>query len=469
MSDAASDEPILSTEDGVTVEKTYEPEDFPVPAIAFTITSERDEAISVRMADTVPEDIPTEDIGFHPKYGAEFWDVEGSTIVFTREFEPHEEYVTVYGLRGKDAAEVDRFLTEPELTSVDPIQGASGDVVRDVIGHEESGAHAETDDVTVDVSTSEPEPDHDDESDGDLDIDLPDPDADDDAGEDSDADDDVGEDSDADDDTGEDPDTTDADAATETDTDSGEAGVGAVEPEATSHAAALAAEIRDGEVDDADLADLRDALGVTADASTDARVDHLQSTVTDLEAYADALEEFLDEEGDAQSILSDVREDYESATERLDDLEGEVARIDALERDVARIDDLEDEVARIDDLEDEVARIDDLERDVARIDDLEEEVARIDDLEGDLGALRDDVTAVEEDVAEATEDRLVAMEADIEALEEELAEVAEMRDRLANALGGLGGSAGGEDADDDSDDADADDDTDAGPEINPED
>jgi outer membrane murein-binding lipoprotein Lpp len=393
MSDAAADEPILTTEDGVTVEKTYEPEDFPVPAIAFTITSERDEAISVRLADTVPDDIPTEDIGFHPNYGAEFWEIEGSTIVFTREFEPHGEYVTVYGLRGKDAAEVDRFLTEPELTSVDSIQGASGNVVRDVIGAEASTADAPTDDA-VDVTTPEPQPDLDDVSDGDLDIDLPDPAADEDS-----------------DETGEDGDTADADAGT----DSGESGVGAVESDETSQAAALAAEIRGEAVDDSDLADLRDALGATAGDSTDARVDHLQSTVTDLEAYTDALAEFLDEEGDAQSILSEVSEEYESATERLDDLEREVARIDDLERDVARID----------------------------------------DLERDVGTLRADVTALDEDVAEATEKRLVEMEAAIESLEEELADVAEMRDRLAAALGGMGGAARGEDAGGDSDDADA--------------
>ena len=390
MSDAAADEPILTTEDGVTVEKTYEPEDFPVPAIAFTITSERDEAISVRLADTVPDDIPTEDIGFHPNYGAEFWEIEGSTIVFTREFEPHGEYVTVYGLRGKDAAEVDRFLTEPELTSVDPIQGASGNVVRDVIGEEASTADAPTDDAG-DVTTPEPQPDLEDVSDGDLGIDLPDPAADEDS-----------------DETGEERDFADADAGTETGTDSGESGVGAVESGETSHAAALAAEIREEAVDDSDLAELRDALGATAGDSTDARVDHLQSTVTDLEAYTDALAEFLDEEGDAQSILSEVSEEYESATERLDDLERDVARIDDLERDV--------------------------------------------------GTLRADVTALDEDVAEATEKRLVEMEAAIEALEEELADVSEMRDRLAAALGGMGGAAGGEDAGGDSDDADAGDD-----------
>jgi polyhydroxyalkanoate synthesis regulator phasin len=354
MSDAASDDVVHTTQDGVTVEKTYEPDDFPVPAIAFTITSERDEPVSVRMADTVPEDIPPEDIGFHPEYGAEFWDVEGSTIVFTREFEPHEEYVTVYGLRGKDAAEVDRFLTEPELTSVDTVDGASGDVVRDVLG--DDAPDSEAGDVAVDVSDPVAEPGSEaGEDDGDLDIDLPAPGGDDASG----------------------PGAAGGPAA----------GADATGPapavaEGESLAAALAAEIRAGEVDDAELAELRDALGVTADDSTDARIEHLQSTVGDIDAYTDAIEGFLDEEGDAQTVLRDVQADYEAAIDRVDDVESAVDRID--------------------------------------------------DLEAEAEALR-------EDVAEATDDRLTELEADVEALENELADVAEMRDRLTNALGGLGG------------------------------
>jgi hypothetical protein len=365
MSDAASDEVIHTTQDGVTVEKTYEPDDFPVPAIAFTITSERDEPVSVRMADTVPEDIPPEDIGFHPKYGAEFWDVEGRTIVFTREFEPHEEYVTVYGLRGKDAAEVDRFLTEPELTSVDTVDGASGDVVRDVLGDGEPDSDAG--DVAVDVSEPVAEPGSQaGEDDGDLDIDLPAPGAE-----------------------GEGDDAGGPGAAGGPAAGADATGTAPAVAEGESLAVALADEIRAGEVDDAELAELRDALGVTADDSTDARIEHLQSTVADIDAYTDAIEGFLDEGGDAQTVLRDVQENYEAAIDRIDDVESAVDRID--------------------------------------------------DMEAEAEALREDVTAVADDVAEATDDRLTELEADVEALENELADVAEMRDRLTNALGGLGG------------------------------
>ena len=57
MADAEPDEPVIESDAGVTVEKSYEPDDFPVPAIAFVIHSERDEQASVRLVDTVPEEV----------------------------------------------------------------------------------------------------------------------------------------------------------------------------------------------------------------------------------------------------------------------------------------------------------------------------------------------------------------------------------------------------------------------------
>jgi len=359
MADVASDEPVVASRDGITVEKRYEPDDFPVPAIAFTVRSGRDGTVSVRLVDTVPDDVEAEDVGFHPKYGAEFWAVEGERIVFHREFEPDEEYVTVYGLRGRDAADVERFLTEPTIDAVEPAEEGSGDVVRDVI---DAGIDDGLESAVTEVEASE-QPDLTDD-DPDLDIDLPEPEP------------------------------TLDDGAVDDD------GLGTAPPagEARGPAmaaggaeesvvAALAAEIRNGEVDDDDLEELREALGVTDGASTDARIEHLQSQVADLEAYTEALEAFLDEEGDAQAVLEGVREDYAATTERLDEVDEQLSELSA------SVDDRVDE---------------------------------------ELESVRDDVAALGETGGE---------------LEAELADVAEMRDRLASALSGIGG--GSEPADDD--------------------
>ena len=447
MSDHESDEPLTTTHDGVTVEKRYEPDDFPVPAIAFTITSDRDEAVTVRLSDTLPEDTPTEDIGFHPNYGAEQWDVEGDAIVFTREFEPHEEFVTVYGLRGKDASDPERFLTEPELTSVDALEGDSGDEVGSGLDDVPTAESSADEDAGADVDEpaatdaqaesgaaaagdDDPEGSEDpeataDEVDPSLDIDLPGPD-----------------DAVADDPAETEPDD-DAGAAGHSGTSAavgddagaaGDSGASASAPAATGDgtlAATLAEEISEGRVDDADLAELRDALGVTAEDSTNARIEHLQSSVADLEAYTDAIEEFLDEEGDAQAVLRDVRENYQSTVDRFDDL---AADIDDVQADLATdTQDLREDLAMAED--DLSTDIEDLRSDLA---------AAEDDLAADVGDLREDLADVEAEVTEATEERIEALERDLEALEAELADVAEMRDRLVDALGGLAGAGGGD-------------------------
>jgi archaellum component FlaC len=393
MADAESEEVVASNE-GVTVEKSFEPDDFPVPAIAFTVRSERDEAISVRLVDTVPDDVPTEDIGFHPKYGAEFWDVEDETIVFTREFEPNEEYVTVYGLRGKDAADVERFLTEPTLESVDPLDGDSGDVVRDVIDESDGEEPAPAGDGVESAVTEVGVDDAGEEDETDLDIDLPEPE----------------EESDAETDDGAEAEASEGSAAAPA-----AAAPGVAEG---SLAAALAEEVRAGDVDDEDLEELRDALGVTADDSTEARIEHLQSEVADLQAYTDALEEFLDEEGDAQTLIGDLREELQETTERFEEIESE----------------------------------------------LEELWAAVDEgVDEELEAVREDIEAVEDEIEAETSERIEALEEDVEELEAELADVAEMRDRLATALGGIA-TGGGAETDDDGTDEEA-----ADPEIELED
>ena len=100
---------------GIEVGKSYEADRFPVPAISLTIRSEREDPVTVRLADRVSEDVSMDDVGFHPEYGSEFWSVDGHTLVFERELAPGEEIETVYGLRGPEADEPERFLGEPTM------------------------------------------------------------------------------------------------------------------------------------------------------------------------------------------------------------------------------------------------------------------------------------------------------------------------------------------------------------------
>jgi ABC-type transporter Mla subunit MlaD len=549
MSNAESEDLVTVSRGGIVVEKSFEPNDFPVPAIAFVVRSERDEPVSLELNDTVPDHVPGEDIGFHPKYGAEFWEFEDGEIVFERDFEPHEEYTTVYGLRAADTDNPGQFMSEPEIESVDPpLDDDADDVIGEVVdaagadGAEpeagEGGAEADgSDPVGVDIDIAEPD-------EGESATDAPEPAIERVPTEEEVADDDEpvepidlsdpGEESvnlaveeSVEDDEDE---STEAEAGADSEADA-QAADGASTPDESSPtavpsvavdsegaesglAATLAAEIRNGEVDDDDLDVLQDALGAeTVDNSVGARIEHLQSEIADLKAYSEALEEFIDENGDAQQVIEDIRADFEAATERLDDMEARTSEAveiaesvdDRLEESIdeseARVDELlEEGEERLDTLADDAeARLDEtvetaesqvdelveeaeshVESELAErterleavedraeealdelddaLDDLEETAeervedeldelwVEIDEVAAEMADVTDEVAELREDIGEAAEERIEALEADIEDLEDQIGEVAELRDRLANALGPLGG--GGDDGED---------------------
>lgn len=418
MSNADSEEVSVVVErGGITVEKSFEPDDFPVPAIAFVIHSDRDEPTDVRIVDDVPDDVPAQDIGFHPKYGADFWRVEDEQIVFEREFEASEEYTTVYGLRAKDTDDIERFLTEPS------IEGVEGEeTVSDIIGADAGGEEAETED----------EPD--------TSIELDDPlDTGDGTGDDSDAE----EASDAPtpaeasaddlesaiasvDETGDETDD-DIDAAVDAAVDAHEAevehGNGTAEAVAVDDlAATLAAEIRAGEVAEEDLETLREALGPDLEAMSteaelpghvEAKLDKLQADVDEVVAYTGALEEFLDDAGAADDLLA-MREQFDDVEQSVQRLEGTISSV-------------ESEVSGVDDrLEGIDSRVDSMAETTESLD------GRIDSLEADLADLRTDLETMQDDLGEDLSERVADVEAELEEMEDDI----ETLDNLRQALAG---------------------------------
>ncbi len=416
--------------EGVSVEKSFEPDDFPVPAIAFVVRSDRDETVSVRLSDEVPDRVDPEDIGFHPKYGSEFWSVEDGKIVFEREFEAGEEYTTVYGLRASQTDDVESFMSEPTLETVDPPLDDAGQVVRDVIGDDGGGsddsdieaaiaaADTETDerardepdasttpdgagdvdaDDPIDAESDSVDPIDLGDGDGNVESDIDEPDgngvADDDAGHDA-------------DDDGDDDEPVVAEAE---ETAGVNDGTGAGTDDL---AGALAEQVRAGDVDDDDLDVLRDALDVPAeDGTTDARIEQLQTELADLRAYTGALEAFLDENGGGKAALEDVQD-----------------RVDEVESDVS---DVRDGVA---DLRETVGDHDDA------VDDIEE---RVDALSDEVEELEASVDRVEE-----LDERLEELETEYEDAREDIEAISKMREQLSTVFGAQVEGPGNDDGDD---------------------
>jgi len=379
MSNSQEHEEVSVSSGGVTVVKRFEADEFPVPAIAFEFSSDRDEAVAVTLSDDVPDGVAVEDLGFHPEYGSEYWTIDEDEIRFEYELEPDDEYTTVYGIRATGTENVEQFLTEPALESVEPpAEGDDGDsipepnddVVRDVI----SG------DGDVPGLDDEPESDAE-ESDADVDtLDLNDPS---DSG---------GEDVSARETTVE----TDEGEAGEEDTDDSSDGAadaeagdgdGRVSIEGESLVTALAAEIREQEVSAEDIELLREAFELVSDGSTEARIERLQSDIADLRAYTDALEEFLDENGTAQQLIEEFEQQIEEMEETVASMQSQTA----------------DTVERVEGAEDEIDSVSD----------------SLDDLEETVSNLESDIESVQEQVGEAdVADRLEEIESAIDDLQE---------------------------------------------------
>ncbi|MFB6280637.1 MAG: hypothetical protein ABEH40_01290 [Haloferacaceae archaeon] len=486
MSDAPDrdlDDVVTVTNAGITVEKRFTTDEFPVPAVKFDLRSEADEPVEVRLIDEIPDSFDMEGVGFHPEYDSEAWTAyRDHRVEYERTIDPGEAVTTVYGVRLDDRSSGTRFLGDPRIERVSEAGPAAAP--EDILGRETTesvrealagdgdlaagadppGTAAAGEGEAADLTLDDPASAGDDGGagaegagasgveGGDIDLDDPDP-ADGEAVADE-ADEGIGEiELDEPGASG----TADADAAAdgpaprsldsgltpavepgEVTADAGSAGGegadgaedagegGAAPPGALpgSVAAALAAEIREGAADDDDLAVLREAIAADVEpeipTSLEVRIDRLQNRTEDLAAYTDALEAFLDEEGTAREVLDDLEDRSAALREDLDAVASETADLDDA---VADHDDrLETVEATADDLSDGVASLESGLDDLgSRVEDLE---ASLDDLAGDTDASVEDLRGTLDDV-----------EATIADVEDEIEDLQSFRDRMRDAFG----------------------------------
>ena len=380
MSDSQAYEAITVASDGVSVTKRFEADEFPVPAIAFNVVSKRSEAVNLRLVDTVPDDVAVEDLGFHPEYGSEFWDINDDEITFEKEVEPDSEYTTVYGIRATGTDDVEKFLTEPEIENVDPpldedeadLVGGDNNAVKDVISGESDSVPGLEDDEDEDIET----------------LNLKDPN------------------NEGAPEAGGEP--ADAEAAAE----------GESAPATGNVVAAMANEIRQNNVSAQDVKLLKRALdAVSQDSDPEggvntARINRIQNDIADLRAYTDALEEFLAENGTGDEVIEEFGNRLDSFEAELDSFEDEISSAkSAAEAATEGIDTLGVEV---DSLED-------------GLDDVE---GSVESIEGEL----DDIEAEIEDVREELGDG--ELDERLSDVEEEIVDLNEWREQLSSVIGG---------------------------------
>ncbi len=440
MSDSQAYEEVTGSSDGVTVVKRFEEDEFPVPAIAFEFTSDRDEPVQVTLRDTVPDSVAVEDLGFHPEYGSEHWTIDEDEITFEREIEAGGDYTSVYGIRATGTDDVEKFLTRPEITNVDPPRAeaeapAAGDGGDEVIPESD-------DEVVRDVISGESEdvPGLDEESDEEIEtLDLKDPNEEGSgSGESTTTTESSDEPSEADE--ADETDGTDESDDTETsaeakDDDVGQSGGEAVDLDADNLVSALAAEIRQNNVSAEDVKLLRQAFEIAGQegGSIQARVERLQSDVSDLRAYSDAMEEFLDDNGTAQQLIDDFESDIETVQAAIDQMQSTVAdnneevtavsdEVSSLGSDVAEISEEVD--AATDEISDVSEDVEDISGDVDNVE------ATVEDFEDTISNLEDSVADLEDQVTDGDVAERIGE------LEDELEDLQTWQDQIKETFGG---------------------------------
>ncbi|MFD1644414.1 hypothetical protein [Haloarchaeobius litoreus] len=212
----------------------------------------------------------------------------------------------------------------------------------------------------------------------------------------------------------------------------------------------LVAELQTG-VSERQRTTLRRALGVGPKPSVAVRLRYLSGRVSDLAAYADAIEEFIDEEGTAQQVLDDLDDRLDSLeaehaelTDQLDRVEGDLGDTEATVEDLGdSLESVEDAVTELEDsLADQHGRLEEtrdaidaqgqkVESNAASIDENAEAIA-----EGErniaLNArdIRQNAAGVEEN-ADAIAETEAAV---VELREEECAAIVERLDQLESAV-----------------------------------
>jgi outer membrane murein-binding lipoprotein Lpp len=286
------DSPVVArTVENVRLRKFLDEQEYDVPTVAYELESKHEDPVEVTIREAIPASVSIEDIGFHRRKGADYWDVDGDELVFEYTLSAGEAFTTIYAIRTDTTLRTTDLLTPPKTAEVEsvgsevpqatPMTRSSAESPYESQGPNAAGTARETETTPaggVDLGEELAEP-----------------------------------------------------------------GDNAVTSE-ESLADRLAAEIRAGEASAESLNVLQDSLlnEALTGGAVDARLTQLQQDVGDLRAYKNALESFLEDKGSAQEII-------ESFETRLDEVESEMASLrSAVETVESRSDANESDIQSID-------------------------------------------------------------------------------------------------------------------------
>ncbi len=165
------------------------------------------------------------------------------------------------------------------------------------------------------------------------------------------------------------------------------------EPPTESVVASLVAELSSGNLSDDDAEVIRKSLGISTPNSLEARLQNVRTRMDDLAVYTDALEDFIDENGTAEQLLSDLQDDS-------DEMRRDLTEVDeALSATNAALESIEEQVEL---LENRAVSESELEARLGEFDEKFVEESSLDDellgLTENFSALSDELSTVRSEV-----------------------------------------------------------------------
>lgn len=427
------------SKDDITVHRTLTTDRFEHVAVAFTIESDREHPTRIRLFDDIPPAVGIENIGFHPEYEGDRWYIADGQVFFDHWVKPDAAIHTMYAVLDVDEQQAKAHLTEPTLDLVLVESKTAG-----AIPHPDRHTRPrQSDAVELDIDEASPaepsapataptsvedgafitvlgrmlgstsagpsttSPSQTSKAITMADSEQPSTQSEDSTGTDT---------SDANEDTpssqptagraadGRTPESDDADAEVVTMDDGGQKQVSA-----GNIASVLAEEFRNDAVSEDDREFLRE-WAAESHAHNDVRVQHLQQRISDLEAYTDSLESFINENGTGRKLINDLKASMESLETEIEDYE---ERIDTTGEDLSELEDgltdLSEDLTSIgEDVEALSADLSDLD---AEVDEIGDEMERLDDLEEQTASIRDDLEGIHDHLEslDSFRDRLLSV------------------------------------------------------------
>lgn len=158
MSAVTSTESITASLAGITVEKTFELDRYPVPAVAYRIRSDRATAAEVRLVEGVPEGVDPADVGFRSSLDGDHWHRGDGELVWHGTVGPGDDVVTCIGVRTDTERDVFRFHGRPQVAAVEAVEGPAWQTTSQVTAPETTPGEAADGKTTAPRGTDRPSP-----------------------------------------------------------------------------------------------------------------------------------------------------------------------------------------------------------------------------------------------------------------------------------------------------------------------